>query len=57
MSQTETAASGPEAENPHVRFPERRHKPTQRKLALFFKTSAKTGEGVIDVFTEIGTSP
>jgi Ras-related protein Rab-5C/Rab family protein len=24
---------------------------------LFFETSAKTGEGVVEVFTEIGTSP
>jgi Ras-related protein Rab-5C len=24
---------------------------------LFFETSAKTGEGIVEIFTEIGTSP
>ena len=52
----ETAASGPEAENLRQVPREEAQAYAEEAGLLFFETSAKTGEGIVDVFTEIGTS-
>ncbi len=51
----ETAASGPEVENLRQVPREEAQAYAEEAGFLFFETSAKTGEGVVDVFTEIGT--
>ena len=53
----ETAASGTEAENLRQVPREEAQAYAEEAGLLFFETSAKTGEGIVDVFTEIGTSP
>src|ERR1700761_9405879 len=53
----ETAASGPETENLRQVPREEAQAYAEEAGLLFFETSAKTGEGIVDVFTEIGTSP
>jgi Ras-related protein Rab-5C len=52
----EAAASGAETENPRQVPREEAQAYAQEAGLLFFETSAKTGEGVVEVFTEIGTS-
>lgn len=57
----ETGEDGPDAGSPS----ESRRQVTREEAEeyaqecglLFFETSAKTGEGVVEVFTEIGSSP
>jgi len=53
----EAAASGAEAGNLRQVPREEAQAYAQEAGLLFFETSAKTGEGVVEVFTEIGTSP
>jgi Ras-related protein Rab-5C len=53
----EAATSGAEAENLRQVPREEAQAYAQEAGLLFFETSAKTGEGVVEVFTEIGTSP
>ena len=52
----EAATSGAETENPRQVPREEAQAYAQEAGLLFFETSAKTGEGVVEVFTEIGTS-
>jgi Ras-related protein Rab-5C len=52
----EAPTSGPETENPRQVPREEAQAYAQEAGLLFFETSAKTGEGVVEVFTEIGTS-
>jgi Ras-related protein Rab-5C len=52
----EAATPGAEAENPRQVPREEAQAYAQEAGLLFFETSAKTGEGVVEVFTEIGAS-
>lgn len=52
----EAATSDAETENPRQVPREEAQAYAQEAGLLFFETSAKTGEGVVEVFTEIGTS-
>jgi GTPase SAR1 family protein len=52
----EAATSGAETENLRQVPREEAQAYAQEAGLLFFETSAKTGEGVVEVFTEIGTS-
>lgn len=52
----EAATSDTETENPRQVPREEAQAYAQEAGLLFFETSAKTGEGVVEVFTEIGTS-
>ena len=52
----EAATSGAEVENPRQVPRDEAQAYAQEAGLLFFETSAKTGEGIVDVFTEIGTS-
>ena len=53
----EAATPSAEAENLRQVPREEAQAYAQEAGLLFFETSAKTGEGVVEVFTEIGTSP
>jgi len=52
----EAATSDAETGNPRQVPREEAQAYAQEAGLLFFETSAKTGEGVVEVFTEIGTS-
>jgi len=52
----ETAASSGEPESLRQVPREEAHAYAQEAGLLFFETSAKTGEGIVEIFTEIGTS-